>query len=162
MACRSHHPFLHYLISRVVQRSPYITRTARTLRETIGFTGPAMLSWTYAYYRRSIPQHLRLTRPGVDVICPESDWFLPTSDITRVDKVKKRCKGRLSSKEKEICKKFAARKFSNVPLNFSYTTHHWFHSYHYNVSKTRVNINSLFKPIKWPINQYKLFDISYG
>lgn len=163
MACRSHHPFMYYTLARTIQHSPLVRNRPCPLNDTIGCTGPWMMSFAYGFYRRSVSEKTRSKRKETDLICPDFDWFLPTFDSTRTKLVEKNCMRRLKTKKQwALCEKFKKDNHKNEPKNHSFTTHHWFHSYHFNVNKDRVNINRVTKNLQWKIEtENQNFDIQY-
>jgi hypothetical protein len=168
MACRSHHPFLHYLLGRITRLSPYVSGKECSLAETILCSGPMFLSLSYGFYRRSIRENIRELRPDWDVICPDHEYFLPTFDSSRLLQAQRKCRQKvLTAKQETVCGKWKDRNYSNSPFNFSFTQHHWFHSYHTNIHKRAkhavVPLQAITKHILWtPDEQDQYFYISFA
>ena len=132
MACRPRHPFLAYLIQQIAERRNK-TKTC-ILPETLLCTGPYILSVSWVKYKALMgPAELK-NRPEDDVICPEADYFLPTWDPLRKGWLRAVCLSRshydkLIPYSKRLCQKLKKENFANKVQPWSYTNHHWFHSW---------------------------------
>ena len=164
IACRAHHPFMHYLISRVVQRSPYIAKKQCEGGQRLECTGPLAVGHSYAFYRRSVPEKLRARVYGADVICPAYDFFIPTYADGKRDAIRKKCADPETSKDarrKELCEQAKRKDFRNEPTEHSYTKHHWQHSHQHNDKEKHVDLKTVADPLIWSMSTLHRFSISY-
>ena len=162
MACRSHHPFLHYLISRTFVRNPLLTGRDCPLLNVLICTGPTMVSFAYAFYRRSVSEEVRRTQRQYDVVCPDYKWFMPTYDDSRTSNLKRKCffSHFLVDRQQKLCALFRA--IENVPFSYSYTTHHSLHSYHPGFAiNTRQHIMTVTKYLLWTSSNTQDFVVEH-
>ena len=131
MACRQQHPFFKVLIWNIPKYS------GKPLLEA---TGPIFLDKVARDFLSTLNDS---TYPNDRLNIAPSKYFNPTSDgdcrkicetfIARYSALRIKDMVAINRKKFSDCKELARKNFTNLPEDYSYTNHHWVHSYVTNV-----------------------------
>ena len=146
MACRPRHPFFKLVIDNLPRKMTHY------LADVSNSTGPHMLRRVSKKYKnvrfandiKQPPEKIMASQ----VYLSPSVAFLPTFDISQLEKIKSECKNiyYLNDNQKRFCKELEMKKFNNSPHKTSFTVHHWVHMW----------IEGQFRPKGAPIEIQKL------
>ena len=134
MACRPGHPYVFFLITQLVDRSPLLEpKLDCGLEATLPCTGPSLVSETITYYNRAVeltPQTLPTNR----VMLANYTYFLPTFAPAQLGNIKRQCSSEnvhLRPEGVATCQVLNNTGFRNEVQSHSFTVHRWMSSYHH-------------------------------
>lgn len=137
MACRSGHP----LMKKIIENLPKFAY----MWQVLDSTGPHFLTLIYRDYLSDINT---IASGDNTIFMAPSEYFLPSIDPTKFSDMVYDCLNLFQSMsyiQKRACVTIHVKGLKRKPYSYSFTTHHWTHTYHF--------------PIIDLINRVSIFDI---
>ncbi|KAL3867272.1 hypothetical protein ACJMK2_044486 [Sinanodonta woodiana] len=121
MGCRAKHPFMKLIIEQL----PFFSHMWNVLDST----GPYFVTQMFNRYSRTV-KSLQSTHEDAVYLAP-AEYFFPTVDPIKFFWFRVQCGKfyKLSYIQKRACVNFKAHGAKRKPLPFSFTDHHWVHTY---------------------------------
>ncbi|XP_052769830.1 uncharacterized protein LOC128209703 isoform X2 [Mya arenaria] len=121
LACRARHPFM----KKVMESLPEYFHMWNLLDST----GPHFLTLQYRQYKRDVEAN---QRNADGVYLAPAEYFFPTLDPVKFPYMKSRCNSlfnTMSHLQQSACVSLKRKGLKRKPYPFSFTNHHWMHTY---------------------------------